>query len=256
MRSRSGVDGVAEQVATLHGVQLVMITTLEHVVATSTKKRESTKTAYGAAVRSFVGFAGGNVSGAACEAWRDALLANGLKPRTVNSKLAAIRFASKRSEALGHGADFARGVEFVSYIKTKTRFARPIGEAMRLLDACRGPRPVDLRDFAMFTLGFRTGLRRESIVNLKLEDIAGRKFTVLIKGGRLHELYVDDHVVAAMAPWIGFLKRSKITTGFVFRSLRSSIRAPGVRVGDCLHPSSVNTIMNARAVTAGVKLRA
>ncbi|MCX5745757.1 MAG: site-specific integrase [Proteobacteria bacterium] len=231
------------------------MTLLEDAVQTSTKKRPSTKRAYCAAVRRFVDFAQGDLSGAACERWRDALIASGLSPRTVCTKIAAIKFASKRLELLGHHPnDFARGVEFPAYIKTKKRFARPMEEAARMLDACRGPRPVDSRDFAMFTLGFRSALRRESLVNLKLEDIDGRKFKVLIKGGRIHELFVDDEVIAAMAPWIEFLKRRGITTGYVFRSLRPTIKPPGVRIGAGLHPSSINTIMNERCELAGLRL--
>lgn len=48
-------------------------------------------------------------------------------------------------------------VDGAPVIKVKKRFARPVSEAAQLLDACRGSRPCDLRDFAMFTLGFRTG---------------------------------------------------------------------------------------------------
>lgn len=57
-----------------------------------------------------------------------------------------------------------------------------------------------------------------------------------------------------MAPWIDFLKKNKITTGHVFRSLRPSIRPPGVVVGDRLHSSSVNAIMATRCEQAGLKL--
>jgi len=234
------------------------MTLLEQVIETSTRKRPSTKKAYRRSVRLFEEFASRSTNavhtGAAVERWRDALLAQGLSPRTVNVKLAAMKFATKRFEALGHGVDFARAVEFLPVTKIKKRFARPVAEAVRLLDACRGTRPCDLRDFAMFSLGFRTGLRRESLASLRLEDIQGRRFRVLIKGGRIHELYVDDEVIAAMAPWIDFLKKNKIPIGYVFRSLRPSIRPPGVVVGDRLHPSSVNAIMATRCEQAGLRM--
>lgn len=234
------------------------MTILEQVVETSTRKRPSTRRAYRRSVQLFEEFAVANASavytGAAVERWRDALLAQGLSPRTVNVKLAAMKFATKRYEALGHGVDFARAVEFLSVTKIKKRFARPVAEAVRLLDTCRGSRPCDLRDFAMFSLGFRTGLRRESLARLRLEDIQGRKFTVVIKGGRIHELFSDDKVIAAMRPWIVFLKRQGIKTGHVFRSLRPSIRPPGVVVGDRLHPSSINAIMSQRCAQAGIKM--
>lgn len=245
--------------ASLPGVRRAM-TILEQVVESSIRKRPSTRRAYRRSVQLFEEFAHRNtnagmaLTGAAVERWRDAMLASGLSARTVNTNIAAIKFAARRYEALGHGVDFARAVEFLPVIKIKKRFARPVAEAVRLLDACRGSRPCDLRDFAMFLLGFRTGLRRESIINLKLEDIDGRKYRVLIKGGRIHELFVDDEVIAAMAPWIGFLRRNRIATGHVFRSLKPSIRPPGVVVGDQLHPSSINAIMSQRCEQAGIKM--
>lgn len=192
--------------------------------------------------------------GAAVERWRDALLAQGLSPGTVNTKIAAVKFASKRFESLGHGVDFARAVEFLPVLKAKRRFARPISEAAQLLNVCRGSRPYDLRDFALFSLGFRTGLRRESLAALRLEDIQSRKLTVVIKGGRLHELFVDNEVIAAMRPWIAFLRRNRITTGHLFRPLRPSIQPPGVTVGARLHPSSINAIMKQRCEQAGIKV--
>jgi integrase len=232
------------------------VTILEQVVETSTRKRPSTRKAYRRSVRLFEEFAGLHAAhtGAVVEHWRDAMLAQGLLPRTVNAKIAAVKFASKRFEALGHGVDFARAVEFLPMVKVKKRFARPMSEAVRLLDTCRGSRPCDLRDFAMFSLGFRTGLRRESLARLRIEDIQGRKFTVVIKGGRLHELFVDNEVLGAMRPWIDFLKKHHITTGHVFRPLRPSIRPPGVTVGARLHPSSINAIMSQRCAQAGLRM--
>lgn len=233
------------------------MTVLEQVIESSTRKRASTKRAYRRSVQLFEAFAGAHAAytGAAVERWRDAMLASGLSARTVCTRIAAIKFASKRLEQLGHHRiDFARAVELPAYIKTKKRFARPMSEAVRLLDTCRGSRPCDLRDCAMFSLGFRTGLRRESLAALRLEDIQGRRFQVLIKGGRIHELHADDEVLGAMRPWIDYLKKNRITTGHVFRSLRPSIRPPGVLIGARLHPSSINAIMSQRCEQAGLRM--
>jgi integrase/recombinase XerC len=243
---------VAEPLAEMQDVR--GMTLLEHIVTTSTKKRPSTRAAYQRAIRSFIDHAGSDWSGAAVESWRDALIAKGLSHRTINARLAAVRFASKRLHDLGHAErDAARAVEFLPVMKEKKRFARPIAEAMRLLDACRGRHPADLRDFALFTLGFRAGVRRESLAALKFDDIEGRRFRVVIKGGRIHELVVDDDVIAAMRPWIAFLARRGITTGHVFRSIRPTMGPERVEVGDRLHPASINKIMEGRCQQAGVR---
>jgi integrase len=76
----------------------------------------------------------------------------------------------------------------------------------------------------------------------------------VIKGGREHELYVDDEVIAAMAPWVAFLKPRGIVTGHVFRALKPAIRPPGVVIGARLHPSSINAIMKQRCEQAGLRL--
>jgi integrase len=103
----------------------------------------------------------------------------------------------------------------------------------------------------MFTLGFRTGLRRESLALLQLGEIVGRRLTVIIKGGRRHTLDVDDEVLAALAPWRTWLARRGITSGLAFRSLRASAHGDWI-VGKGLHPTSINRIMSARCNVAGV----
>jgi len=233
------------------------VTLLEQVVEASTKKRPGTKNVYQANVRMFLGFVGAahdtlrvDFSGAEVERWRDALLTSGLAPRTINVKLAAIKFASKRLEALGHGRDFAKAVEFLPVVAEKKRFAPTIERGRRLVDGCRGALPVDLRDRALIVIALRTGCRREGLAELQIADVEpeARAITVLIKGGRRHKIHLDAESRAALNAWRAWLAARGVVAGHVFRSLRHGIS--GWVIGDRLHASSVNLIFTKRAARA------
>jgi integrase len=231
------------------------VTLLEHVVATSTKKRPGTRSVYQANVRAFLDFVGvthntlhTDFTGADVERWRDALLARGLSPRTVNGKLAAIKFASKRLDALDHGHDFAKAVEFLPVVIEKKRFAPTIERGRRLVDGCCGALPIDLRDRALIVIALRTGCRREGLAELQLVDIepGASAMTVVIKGGRRHRIALDLESRAALSAWLVWLTGRGAIDGYVFRSLRRGIS--GWVIGDRLHASSVNLIFNKRAM--------
>lgn len=226
------------------------MTLLEHVVETSTKKRPGTRAQYLRAIRAFLDFAGRDQArwtGAAVERWRDALLAHGRSPRTINCKLAALKFASKRLEALDLGRDFAKGVEFLPVVIEKKRFAPAIDRGKQLVDACRGDSGPALRDRALVVIALRTGCRREGLALLQSDDVepGASAITVVIKGGRRHRIVLDPEAREALAGWRAWLASKGITDGAVFRSLRRGIK--GWSIGTKLHPSSFNLIFKKRA---------
>ena len=233
------------------------LTPLEHVVATSTRKRPRTIRMYRAAVRGFLSYIGRDPSqytGAAVEAWRDALVKSGLAPQTVNGRLSGVKFASKRLEALGLGVDFARAAEFLPVIFEKKRFAPKFEVGRQLVDACDGNSPLALRDRAMIILALRTGVRREGLAELVVADVEGNAaaITVVLKGGRRHKIHLDAESSAALMAWLQWLAAGprKITSGHVFRSLRAGITK--WIVGTRLHVSSINYIFGQRSVRAAV----
>lgn len=249
---------MAERVAAVRRVRVrgtSAVTLLEHVVATSTKKRPGTRTAYQANVRAFLDFvvarndtARASFAGSDVERWRDELIARGLSPRTVNAKLAAIKFASKRLEALGHGRDFAKAVEFLPVVIEKKRFAPSLERGRRLVDGCRGALPIDLRDRALIVIALRTGCRREGLAQVHLVDVesGGSAITVVIKGGRRHRIALDPEARAALSAWVAWLAGRGVVEGHVFRSLRRGIS--GWIIGNRLHPSGVNLIFRRRGM--------
>lgn len=228
------------------------MTVLEQAVASNKRKRPRTIANYLRAVRSFQAFAGKSLrgwTGAQVEAWRDSLTRQGLAPQSVNNFLCGLRFAVKRAEELGTlEKNFARGADFLYAVKDKKRYARPAHEAATYLTACRGRKLKDIRDFALFTLGFRTGLRRESLALLELEGIDGHQLTVVIKGGRQHKLTIDSDAMAAMKPWLDRLREHGIRSGKVFRAIDRH-----ERIGKGLRPTAINEIMLRRSIKAGVR---
>lgn len=233
------------------------VTVLEHVVSSSTKKRPGTVKVYLRAVRSFVEFAGTDPagwSGSAVEGWRDAMQGHETAAVTINSRLAAVKFASKRFESLGHGPDFARAAEFLPVVHEKKRYAPSFEAGQRLVIACGGTSPSALRDRAIVVLALRTGCRREGIATLQFDalNLVNRTADVLIKGGRVHRVHFDGEVADALRTWCDWLVTRGVTTGNVFRSVRQRVR--GWQIGDRLHPSSINGIFRGRGRIAGVRV--
>jgi len=231
---------------------------LEQAVLGGRKHRGPTKQGYLVSVRQFTAFAGDDPArwtGAAVEAWRDNL-AQRMTPRSVNVRLGGLRYASRRLEALGLGDDFASGAESLSAPYQRTRKAIPFEAADTIVATCEGDDPVSLRDRAILVLGFRTGLRREGIVNLTFEDVGpGRKLRVVLKGGRYHEIEaVDDETLWALGEWMEWLREVGIDRGPIFRALR--LGRKGWRASKRgLDARSVNLIVGKRArqaVVAGV----
>jgi integrase len=228
------------------------------VVLDSRQKRPSTKTAYLRAVQSFLDFAGAVPShwtGHAVERWRDALHRAGRKPRTVNAMLSAVKFAAKRLHALDpRNPDFAAAAERFKVYPEKLRTPISVADARRILDAISEDTPRDLRDRALLILGFRTGLRRESLQRLAFEDIDFRahRMTVVIKGGRRHVLAFDPEVGRALGAWATWLRRLGVASGRVFRALRSTVARGGLAIGATLSPAAINQLVKQRAAAVGI----
>ena len=74
----------------------------------------------------------------------------------------------------------------------------------RLLDALRGDRPRELRDYAMLQLMARLGLRAQEVVAIRLDDIdwAAGRMLVRGKGGQLDHLPIPVDVGEAVVAWV------------------------------------------------------
>jgi integrase/recombinase XerD len=231
------------------------MTELEYVIAHSPRLRPRTKTIYAKAVQSFLAYAGDHPStwtGIAVESWRDSLAASGLKPQTVNLYLTGLKYSSKRLAARHHNPvlDFAGYAEQLKAEPPKERRALSFEEGRALIDACRGPRPIDLRDLAITVLGLRTGMRRAGLCGIRFEDFADTRLTITLKGGKQHVLAIDDEVLVALTPWTDWLEQQGVSDGYVFRSLSRPRLDGSVLVGGPLRPDGLYKALRKRAKDA------
>lgn len=229
------------------------MTELEEIIQSSPRLSPRTKRNYTRAVRRFVAFAGAgeaNWTGIATEHWRNQLLAQGLKPQTVNLYLSGLRYASRRRAERRQNPllDFARYAETLRPEEPKPRRALTLIEGHRFISACEGDAPRDLRDTAIAVLGFRTGLRRAGICGIRFEDIKGGTVDVTLKGGKRHTIPIDDETGPALNDWMRWLRKQGIKSGPVFRSLPRGDNG----VGGGLTTDGLYKAMKRRAKRAGI----
>jgi integrase len=228
---------------------------LEKMIASSSRLRDTTtKGFYQRSVRGFLAFAGDNPkhwTGAAVEAWRDDLKSRGLKPETINGRIFALRFASRRYADLGHGIDFARAAETLPTSTGKTRQAIPLDVARQILATCGFRSPADLRDRALLTLALRTGMRRGGLAKLLRSDDQDGRLTVTLKGGRRHKMPpCDEETRGALTAWYAWLDGAGAARGRIFRSLHRTLEDRWT-VGESLSEAGIYSIVVGRAQAAG-----
>jgi integrase/recombinase XerD len=224
---------------------------LVDIIRTSASLEPQSRSAYLVCVRRFEAFAPdprawtpGTV-----ERWRDKLLRDKLASKTVNKHLYALRYAARRREVLGQGPDFARAAESAKIHHKKTRSAMTIDDIEALLATTTGGNPRALRDRALITVAWRTGLRVSEIQQLSWPGIVGRKAIVKKKGGHEHVVILDDDCLAALDAWKKWLGPKRPARVFVGLSARVS----GDAAGRPLSRQAIHGILAERGKEAGLK---
>lgn len=249
---------------------------LIETIRTRKNLKDETRRVYLRAVDDFLRFAGTdpdkNWNYAAVEDWRDKLRERGLEPESkqrragrplgthsVTVYLKGLRFAAKRYAARATRPDrivldFTQGVdvpESDGSIGTKKRYAIPEASAIAMLATCRGDSLGDVRDRAILTLGFRTGMRRRGMAGIRLEDFATSplgEFVIYItlKGGRRHDVPLDSVCIGATGRWCALLRERRVVSGPFFWTVTGDrLRAP-------MTPADIYRTVKARARLAGV----
>jgi integrase len=241
------------------------MTELEELVASSERLRPRTKIIYLEAVKSFVEAAGSHFSRwtpAAAIKWYQAMLGSDIKAATANIRLAGLKYASKRYAQINQNPsfDFAMPVERRANEQPPHRRALTDAEAQKLLLACEGSRPADLRDKALITLGLGTGMRRMELAGVTFEGFGSDPKTgvpyikVLQKGGKHHPVPLDNEILVVLGVWMAWLRKAaSIKTGAVFRSLSREYLDRTISVGDGMTPDAIYKIVLARAKKAGIE---
>jgi len=241
------------------------MTSLENAVLRSTKLRPRTKELYLQHVRAFLSFL--NPDGEAVEvsikqftvdnaaAWCADMRARRIKAQSVNVALNALRFAARKAK-LKFADDIATlPVRPQRKSKARIKADRPLRweEGRRLVDACQGSEPRDLRDAAIVMLGLRTGMLRFSMCQLQFSDLAQNgadtMLTFVKKGGERHTIVLDPVTLYALTSWMDWLRNHDVTDGSIFRSLgRDRVRLRvGIAIGDKLTPDGLYRAVQLRA---------
>jgi len=238
---------------------------LRDSIVMSRKLRPRTKVLYLAGVDDFVTFTRNDPrtwTASQVVAWRDAMVAEKLKNQSINVKLNALRFATRRLAEIANNTDldFAHQADMLKPTKPTRRERRqrePLtrDQAARLLLAClASPGPIALRDSAILTLGLRMGLRSQTLADLKLIDVKLPKMTITLKGGHRRSISLDKKSAQVLAGWLNWLRAvPHITTGPVFRSLSRPRKKgpPTVRGG--MTPDAVYKMVLKRTKAAGIR---
>lgn len=226
---------------------------LADIIARSRTLEAQSRAAYVACVKRFELFRPNPATWTpmAVEAWRDALLAKGLTPQTVNKHLYALRYAAKRREALGLGHDFARAAEPAkAYRQVGKREALDADEVAAILGTTARGTPVDLRDRALIVVGVKTGLRASALAAVRWDEIYGRKLKVREKGGHERVVILDDECLAALASWKKAHPRGH---GPVFVAMKGEKKGRRPLAQDALTRQAVHRIVVERAQEAGIR---
>jgi len=232
-------------------------TILEEATASSQRIAPRTRDMYLRRVQSFIKFAGASPHAwtpITVEKWRDSMLASGLQPKTANLYISALQFAAKRMERLGKGADFVRAAERARVdLVTEPPDSLTRAQCSRLLQSIGSGSPPDIRDKALILVALHCAFRRAELCSISFDEIRGRRIRVIAKGRRVHTVTCSNEAWEALQAWVAWLRKRGISSGPVFRSLRSSIDDDPWIVGDGLTPDGFAYILRERGAAANVK---
>jgi len=142
----------------------------------------------------------------------------GKAPNTINQKLAAIRWFSRKmaDRAMDELGDREMAEQALRVVAVKdVKGERPErgrhiqqGELSALMDACiSDTSPAGIRDAAIIAIAWATGLRREEIAGITLADLTNKAtdsldISVIGKGGKARTVYINDGALSALLDWL------------------------------------------------------
>jgi len=231
-----------------------------HEILNDANLSDETKIQYRRAVNMFCSLAGNDPQGwtpPAVKAWRNQILAEGRKVKHVNVLLAALKGVSKRWARFNMNLmmDFAGPIDPIRSEAEydKVREAMTPEQVKLILNTCKGDDPIERRDYAIITLGVRTGMRRSSLAKLRIDDMdfSSGRIDIWIKGNRRHSMPpVGKITMDALAPWRHWLTRHSIVSGRFFRSFRGLLNGPEMR--ESITGSGIYWMICRRAKMAGL----
>jgi site-specific recombinase XerD len=242
---------------------------------------EKTRRAYGVDLGQLADWAAaaclepGEVSARELRRFAGVLSERGAGKSTVARKLAAVRtfygMLVERGELEANPADLVASPKRDSYLP---RVLKP-AEVVELLERIPAATPLDLRDRAMFELGYSAGLRSEELVNLDLESVDPDAEEVRVegKGGRTRVVPCGEPAWRALDTYLArgrpalagaegareralFVSRTgrRLSTSDVRRRLRIQVRRAALQSG--VSPHTLRHSFATHLLEGGADLRA
>lgn len=192
---------------------------LKALVTNARSLQPNTRRGYLATVSRWLAFAGNDPAGwtaTQAQLFYETLLSDGLSVRSANNMVTGgLAYVFGRANALYGLPDITRAIDKAKDDEDddSRRHALTPAQARALLTACKGSGDLlALRDYASCILGFYTGLRREGLVALRLENIVVDPDIVflktVVKGGREANIPVAPHVWGYLAAYRKALDRN------------------------------------------------
>lgn len=178
------------------------------------------------------------------------------RPATAQRMLTVVRRVYKEALRLKMVEENpAEGVDGFSVSDSSPRTALTLQQCKTLIEAIDCSTPRGKRDYALLTLMIQTGIRRASVVSLRVEDLKtnqGHYIAVLehAKGDHRQEVKIPVPVHRAIEAYL--VERGDITPhDFVFVAINKS----GKWSTTPIHPyGGLNYILSERAQTLGIHL--
>ncbi len=125
-------------------------------------------------------------------------------------------------------------------------------DLQRLLEAPKGNDARSLRDKAILSVLFSTGMRVSELCGLDSDNInlETGEFAVLGKGGKIRPVFLSQHAKDALKKYMN--ARATITENAVFVSIAKGKKHSGAKTGGRLTPRSVQRIIQKYATGAGI----
>ncbi len=250
-----------------------MRTVLHEIVETAPDLRPITRNKYLRDLDAWVSFVGpdpANWTRQRAQGYYQSMLDRGLAPRSANRAMASIRYASKWWAHRENRPELDFGVVRKAKDHGPKRARRSIApeHAQKLVAACMGDTPLDLRDLALITVGLETGMRRMSLISMEWETTrlvpvmqqnGYQRTYVLMKdhGNERVSVPLSDVACFALARWFTWLAKHGVSgTGPVFRAITRRMNKRGtVEIKPSKSPLSetaVQKLVLARGRQAGI----
>lgn len=201
------------------------------------------------------------------ESYAAYLKSNGLSHNTINRKLAAIRWFARKLQDLAYEYPLEKeqreevvlqssrvaSVEDLKGQSVETGKHITQGELSALLDVCFNDswQNTGIRDLAIITLAWVTGMRRSEICNLRYEDIDLLEDEALItieksKGNKSRKAYLYNGALSYLLDWLSIRGNNP---GPLFYAIR---KGGHVQQGEGISTQSLMQMLEKRKEQAGI----